>query len=107
MKKIKQKDIDKHKQKQDELYTMQKPEASEEEKIDYIKYIALQVVLGTIALIAMMVVLYMLQLDSKHIATILVAYFPYLYIRRDAPKSLHTVAWSVYAFIIIFGLFFR
>lgn len=105
MKKIKQKDIEKHRQKQEELNNAQN--VVEEEKIDYIKYIALQVVLGTIALIAMMVVLYMLQLDSKHILTIVVAYFPYLYIKREAPKQLHIIAWSVYALVIIFGLFFR
>lgn len=103
MKKIKQKNIDKHNEK--------KAQASdniiEEEKIDYIKYIAFQVVLGTILLIAMMVVLYMLQMDSKHIVTILIAYFPYLYIKKDAPKQLHILSWSIYAGIIIFAIFFR
>jgi len=105
MKKIKQKDIDKHNEKKAQA------EASagiqEEEKIDYIKYIALQIVLGTILLIAMMVVLYMLKMDSKHILTVLVAYFPYLYIRKDAPKNLHILGWSIYVGITIFALVFR
>ena len=79
----------------------------EKEKIDYIKYIAIQVVLGTIALIAMMIVLYMLKMDTKHIVTILVAYFPYLYIKKDAPKQLHILTWSIYVGITIFALIFR
>jgi len=106
MKKIKQKDIDKHQQKKAEAEAISNP-PQEEEKIDYIKYIAIQVVLGTIALIAMMVVLYMLGMDSKHILTVLVAYFPYLYIRKDAPKNLHVLAWSIYAGITLFAIFFR
>jgi len=105
MKKIKQKDIDKHNEKKAEAQASQN--IVEEEKIDYIKYIAIQVVLGTIALIAMMIVLYMLKMDTKHILTILVAYFPYLYIRKDAPKQLHILAWSIYAGITIFALVFR
>jgi len=105
MKKIKQKDIDKHNEKKAEAQASQN--IVEEEKIDYIKYIAIQVVLGTIALIAMMIVLYMLKMDTKHILTILVAYFPYLYIRKDAPKQLHILAWSIYVGISIFALVFR
>ena len=105
MKKIKQKDIDKHQQKKAEAQAT--ANIQEEEKIDYIKYIAIQVVLGTIALIAMMVVLYMLSMDTKHILTILVAYFPYLYIRKDAPKKLHILAWSIYVGITLFAIFFR
>ena len=104
MKKIKQKDIDKHNEKKAEANAAIE---GEEEKIDYIKYIAIQVVLGTIALIAMMVVLYMLKMDSKHILTVLVAYFPYLYIKKDAPKKLHILGWSVYIAIILFAIFFR
>lgn len=104
MKKIKQKDIDKHQQKKAEA---QSSVTVEEEKIDYIKYIAFQVVLGTILLIAMMVVLYMLQMDSKHIITILIAYFPYLYIKKEAPKQLQILSWSIYSGIIIFAVFFR
>jgi len=104
MKKIKQKNIDKHNEKK--AQNSDNPPV-EEEKIDYIKYIAFQVVLGTILLIAMMIVLYMLQMDSKHIITILIAYFPYLYIKKDAPKQLHILSWSVYAGIIIFAIFFR
>ena len=105
MKKIKQKDIDKHNEKKAE----QQASANivEKEKIDYIKYIAIQVVLGTIALIAMMIVLYMLKMDTKHIVTILVAYFPYLYIKKDAPKQLHILTWSIYVGITIFALVFR
>jgi len=102
MKKIKQKDIEKHQQK--------KAEAAipvEEEKIDYLKYAAIQLVLGTIALIAMMVVLYMLNMDSKHILTILVAYFPYFYIQKTAPKPLHILGWSIYVGITLFAIFFR
>lgn len=102
MKKIKQKDIDKNMKKKEEVKDNMAPE---EEKIDYLKYIALQVVLGTILLIAMMVVLYMLQLDTKHILTIIIAYFPYLYIKREAPKNLQVIAWSIYIFTIVFGLF--
>jgi len=104
MKKIKQKDIDKHKQK---IENEQSALLVEEEKIDYLKYIAIQIVLGTIALIAMMVVLYMLNADSKSIFTILVAYFPYLYIRKDAPKNLHILSWSIYVGITLFAIFFR
>ena len=78
-----------------------------EEKIDYIKYAAIQLVLGTIALIAMMIVLYMLALDTKHILTILIAYFPYLYIQKQAPQQLHILAWSLYIGIILFAIFFR
>jgi len=48
MKKIKQKDIDKNMKKKEELENNNTP--IEEEKIDFLKYIALQVVLGTIAL---------------------------------------------------------
>jgi len=104
MKKIKQKDIEKHQQKKAEA------EAAipvEEEKIDYLKYAAIQLVLGTIALIAMMVVLYMLNMDSKHILTILVAYFPYFYIQKTAPKPLHILGWSIYVGITLFAIFFR
>ena len=104
MKKIKQKDILKHQQKQNETSSSVQ---EEEEKIDYIKYIAIQVVLGTIALIAMMVVLYMMGADSKSIFTILIAYFPYLYIRKDAPKNLHILSWSIYAGITLFAIVFR
>ena len=106
MKKIKQKDIDKHQQKKSEKQ-ISKNQSQNEEQIDYIKYIAIQVVLGTIALIAMMIVLYMLSMDTKHILTILIAYFPYLYIKRDAPKKLHILGWSVYVGIIVFALVFR
>ena len=102
MKKIKQKDIDKNIKKQKEL---KQGLPIEEEKIDYIKYVALQVVLGTILLIAMMVVLYMLNADTKSIFTILIAYFPYLYIRREAPKNLHILAWGIYIVTIVFGFF--
>ena len=105
MKKIKQKDIDKHNEKKAQAKAS--ANVQEEEKIDYIKYIALQIVLGTILLIAMMVVLYMLKMDSKHILTVLVAYFPYLYIRKDAPKNLHILGWSIYVGITIFALVFR
>ena len=104
MKKIKQKDIEKHQQKKAES------EAAipvEKEKLDYIKYAAIQLVLGTIALIAMMVVLYMLELDSKHILTILVAYFPYFYIQRESPRRLHILAWTIYVGITLFAIFFR
>jgi len=101
MKKIKQKDIDKHKQK----IANENLDISEEEKIDYMKYIALQVVLGTILLIAMMVVLYMLNADTKSIFTILIAYFPYLYIKKEAPKNLQMVSWGIYLVTIIFGFF--
>jgi len=104
MKKIKQKNIDKHKQK---IADTQSDLSREEEKIDYIKYIAIQVVLGTVALIAMMVVLYMLNADSKSIFTILIAYFPYLYIKKDAPKNLHILSWSIYIGITLFAIFFR
>ena len=106
MKKIKQKDIDKHQQKKSEKQ-ISKNQSQNEEQIDYIKYIAIQVVLGTIALIAMMIVLYMLSMDTKHILTILIAYFPYLYIKKDAPKKLHILGWSVYVGIIVFALVFR
>lgn len=106
MKKIKQKDIDKHQQKKIEAHAS-KNQSQNEEQIDYIKYIAIQVVLGTIALIAMMIVLYMLSMDTKHILTILIAYFPYLYIKKDAPKKLHILGWSVYVGIIVFALVFR
>jgi hypothetical protein len=102
MKKIKQKDIDKNMKQAEELKNSM---ASKEEKVDYIKYIALQVVLGTLLLIAMMIVLYMLQLDTKHILTIIIAYFPYLYIKREAPRNLHVVIWAIYIVTIIFGLF--
>jgi len=104
MKKIKQKDIEKNQQKKAEA------EASipvVEEELDYIKYAAIQLVLGTIALIAMMVVLYMLNMDSKHILTILVAYFPYFYIQKTAPKKLHILAWSIYVGITLFAIFYR
>jgi hypothetical protein len=104
MKKIKQKDIDKHHEKKAEAVAAI---PVEKEKIDYIKYAAIQLVLGTIALIAMMAVLYMLQLDSKSIFTILVAYFPYLYIKKDAPKQLHILAGSIYVALILFAIFFR
>lgn len=83
MKKIKQKNIDKHNEKK----AQNSNNIIQEEKIDYIKYIAFQVVLGTILLIAMMVVLYMLQMDSKHIITILIAYFPYLYIKKKCTQT--------------------
>lgn len=104
MKKIKQKDIDKHNEKKAEA---QVAIPAEEEKIDYIKYAAIQLVLGTIALIAMMVVLYMLEMDSKHILTILIAYFPYFYIRQDSPRKLHIFGWSIYIGILLFAIFFR
>ncbi len=104
MKKIKQKDILKHQQKKADAQTIV-PEA--EEKIDYLKYVAFQVVLGTIALIVMMVVLYLYKADTKNILTILIAYFPYLYIKKEAPKNLHILSWSIYAGIIIFAVFFR
>jgi hypothetical protein len=104
MKKIKQKDIDKHNEKKAEA---QSAIPIEEEKIDYLKYAAIQLVLGTIALIAMMVVLYMLEMDSKHILTILVAYFPYFYIQKTAPKNLHILGWSIYVGIALFAIFFR
>jgi len=91
MKKIKQKDIEKHQQKKDEAEA-QTAVPKIEEKIDYIKYAAIQLVLGTIVLIAMMVVLYMMEMDSKHILTILIAYFPYFYIQKTAPKKLHILA---------------
>lgn len=102
MKKIKQKDIEKHRQKKAEFAV---PEI--EEKIDYLKYAAIQLVLGTIALIAMMVVLYMMKMDSKHILTILIAYFPYFYIQKTAPKQLHILGWAIYVGIILFAIFFR
>ena len=86
MKKIKQKDIQKHQQRKAEEQN-QTAIPDIEEKIDYIKYAAIQLVLGTIALIAMMVVLYMMEMDTKHIGTILVAYFPYFYIQKESPKS--------------------
>ena len=105
MKKIKQKDIEKHQQKKAEADAIANQQ--EEEQIDYIKYIALQIVLGTILLIAMMVVLYMLHMDTKHILTILIAYFPYLYIRRDAPRKLHILGWGIYVGITLFAIFFR
>lgn len=104
MKKIKQKDIDKNMKKKEEL---ENNIPVEEEKIDFIKYIALQVVLGTIALIAMMVVMYMIQADTTSVFLLAIAYFPYIYIKRTSPKSLHILAWSIYIFILIFGLFFR
>ena len=104
MKKIKQKDIEKHQQ---EKADAQASIATEEEKIDYLKYAAIQLVLGTIALIAMMTVLYMLAMDSKHISTILVAYFPYFYIQRSAPRKLHILGWSIYIGIALFAIFFR
>jgi len=106
MKKIKPKDIEKHKIKKAQTEAIKNP-VQEEEKIDYIKYIALQVVLGTIALIAMMIVLYMLRLDTTSIFPLMVAYFPYLYIKREAPKSLHILGWSLYVVILLFGLFLR
>jgi len=106
MKKIKQKDIDKHQQKKaQEQEKASVPDI--EEKIDYIKYAAIQLVLGTIALIAMMVVLYMLKMDSKHILTVLVAYFPYFYIQKTAPRELHILGWSIYVGITLFAIFFR
>ena len=104
MKKIKQKDIDKHNAKKEEAHAAI---PLEEEKIDYLKYAAIQLVLGTIALIAMMIVLYMLKMDSKHILTVLVAYFPYFYIQRESPKSLHILGWSIYIGIALFAVFFR
>jgi ABC-type transport system involved in cytochrome bd biosynthesis fused ATPase/permease subunit len=106
LKKIKQKDIEKHQQKKAQSQAESAvPEI--EEKIDYLKYAAIQLVLGTIALIAMMVVLYMLEMDSKHILTILVAYFPYFYIQKTAPKPLHILGWSIYIGIALFAIFFR
>jgi len=104
MKKIKQKDIDKNMKKKEEL---ENNIPVEEEKIDFMKYIALQVVLGTIALIAMMVIMYMIQADTTSIFLLVIAYFPYIYIKRKSPRSLHILAWSIYIFILIFGLFFR
>ena len=106
MKKIKQKDIEKNKIKKAEMEAANDTPLVEE-KIDYMKYIALQVVLGTVALIAMMVVLYMMRLDTTSIFALIIAYFPYLYIKKEAPKSLHILAWSIYISILIFGLFFR
>ncbi len=104
MKKIKQKDIDKYQQKKAQNGSA---DLEIEEKIDFIKYAAIQLVLGTIALIAMMVVLYMLKMDSKHILTILVAYFPYFYIKKDAPKPLQILSWGIYAGVTLLALFFR
>lgn len=107
MKKIKQKDIEKHKQKKEQLLQAEAKNELIVEEIDYMKYIALQIVLGTIALIGMMVVMYMLQGDTTSVFLLLIAYFPYLYIKREAPKSLHILGWSIYGAIIVFGLFFR
>jgi hypothetical protein len=99
MKKIKPKDIEKNKQKIAEEVAV-----SEVEKPDIIKYVAFQLVFGTLITIALIVITYIAGINVV-VAIAIVAYFPYIYIKKDAEKIVHFVTWAVYLGVIAITVF--